>query len=340
MFPQFSTIAGILFLAASLATAQPDTSTQPQPMRMTIPVFGTDAEVEIRDLSSAAGEEAARAALLEIFQISALVNSASGGLSALNAAAGQGPQTVDPRLSEMILRSLQFCIWSGGAYGPLGGELYRLWDEQQDNQRPPATMLLRAALGSSECNRIVLPEVDAQGAGNLVELANNSRVDLRGIVRGFAIDRAIDVLKQHGSQNAWVEIGNVVRAMGPGPEGEGWLYIVPPAPGHKDPIDRLWLQDQAVVILSSVAAHDEPFRVVLDLRTGVPSRGVISVVTITTQAVDAEPLASILFVYGHREGQRRLGTLDPRPAVYWLLGSGDSDPLEASYRWSTIERVR
>ncbi len=77
----------------------------------------------------------------------------------------------------------------------------------------------------------------------------------------------------------------------------------------------------------------------LDQRTGVPARGVVTVVAVTDLAVDAEPLVHALFLLGHREGLMRLGSLSPRPSVYWLLGQGVEQPLEATYRWSELERI-
>ncbi len=364
MFPQIVSFSGILLLATGLLaqdvpqegplspsgdqggkplSPSGDQGGTPQPLRMTIPAFGTDAEVEVRDLPPGPGEEAATAALHEIFQLAALSDpdgDAPGGVGALNKMAGQGRQTLDPRIAELLLRSLQFCIWSQGAYGPLGGELYRLWDSQQEERRRPSPTEVRDALGSAECNRVGLPGAGSEGPGTTGQLTAGSRVDLRGIARGFAVDRAIEILVSHGSQNALVEIGNVRRVMGGGPEGEGWLFTLPPAPGMYEPVDQVWLRDQAAVIYQARPEKGEPFQPVIDQRTGVPGRGVITVVTVTIQAVDAEPLASILFIFGHRDGQMRLGTLDPRPAVYWLLGEDVELPLEASYRWSTVEQVR
>ena len=153
------------------------------------------------------------------------------------------------------------------------------------------------------------------------------------IVMYFLYQRPLDVT------NAWIEIGYVWRALGPGADGNGWFVSLPPAPGAKEPLDQLWLVDQAMVLLS-VEEPIEPLRPIVDQRTGVPARGVLAVFTASERAVDAQPLATVLFILGHREGQQRLGSLSPRPAVYWLLGEGNSTPLEATYHWSDLRRFR
>ena len=336
MFPHLS--RALLTAAAAALVVGPVAA---EPLRMSVEAFGTSAQVEIRDQPREAAEAAARAALAEIFTLSGLFDpngEADGGIGGLNKAAGGEIYPLDPRTRELLLRSLQFCIWSTGAYGPLGGELNQLWGDHESGKRTrPDPYDLREAVGTAECNRINLTTAGDSPAATLVQ---GSRIDTFGLGRGIAVDRAMDVVRSLGVDNAWIEVGNVWRALGPGPEGRGWLASLPPAPGEKEPVDEVWLTDQAMVILSTEPFGGETFPPIVDQRTGVPSRGVIMVVTVTDLAADAEPLATTLFSLGHREGQMRLGTLAPRPSVYWLLGEGQGRPLEATYLWTRLDRVQ
>ncbi len=158
--------------------------------------------------------------------------------------------------------------------------------------------------------------------------------------RGFALDQATQVLKQAGVTNAWLEIGGVWRGIGGGPEGEGWLAHLPPIPGTKEPMDRVWLRDQSLAIASIEPVGGQPSIRYIDQRTGVPTRGVVAVVAVTELAMDAEALAATLFIEGMRGGQMRLGALNPRPSVLWLLGQGKGTPLQSTYRWSELPRER
>lgn len=318
----------------------------PEPTRMATPAFGITAEIEVRDLAAGVAGAAIEAALSEVFDLSRLSDPQgveTGGAGELNRSAGRGPMTIDPRLAELLLRSLQFCIWSNGAYGPLGGELEILWSDLEERNERPTAGDLRRAVGTTECSRLTLRNDRGDGSAAptsaTAELAAGSRVDLQGIARGFAADRAAEILERHGAGNFWIEIGNVWRARGGGPEGHGWLATLPPPPGKEEPLDRVWLRDQALAIISAEPIRGETREPLVDQRTGVPARGVVTVVAVTELAVDAEPLVHSLFVLGHREGLIRLGSLSPRPSVYWLLGHGVDQPLEATYRWSELERV-
>lgn len=320
-----------------------------EPVRLTTSAFGVSAEIEVRDLPRPEAEAAARLALEEIFSIGRLVDPGlqlPGGVGALNAAAGQeGPLNLEESVAEVLLRGLQICFWSGGAHGPLGGELYRLW--QGDGL--PEVEDLRWAVAGADCSRLSLTDGERPAA----TLAEGSRIELSWMARGFAIDRAVERLAERGVTNAWLEIGEVYRALGPGPDGMGWLLILPPAPGDRKPVDELWLQNQALAIASKPPEDGDrsprsgstrsggPWSStpLIDQRTGVPARGVTAVFVVAAQAWDAEVLAASLFILGLREGQLRLGGYQPRPSILWLLGDGTTTALHSTYRWSELQRV-
>ncbi len=320
-----------------LAAGPAHPQAEPEPVRLASSAFGISAQVEVRGLPRAAAEAAARAALHEIYEVSRLTDPAAdlpGGVGALNLRAGRGPQAMDPRVAELLLRGLRFCLWSSGAHGPLGGELYQLWGEQEAAGLPQPTDL-RWAVARADCGRLVLDFATPPTA----VLAQDSRVSTVGMARGFAADRAAEVLKQHGVDNAWVEIGRVIRAVGKGPGGDGWFLELPPAPGEDKPVDQIFLQDQSLAIAGAEPPPGEARALWIDQRTGVPARGVVMVIAVADIAVDAEALSAVLFIGGLWEGQRRLGALEPRPSVYWLLGEGDGTPLQSTYRWSELKRV-
>ena len=98
----------------------------------------------------------------------------------------------------------------------------------------------------------------------------------------------------------------------------------------------VFLRDQAIALIERRDHLDS----LIDHRDGLRAKGVELVVAVTTLAVEAEALASVLMVTGLRDGQMRLGRLEPRPSVYWLLGEGDEAGLVSTYRWSELARLR
>ncbi len=306
-------------------------------VRLSADAFGTRAEIEVHGLPRAQAAAAAENALHEIFDLSQLFDPASrlpGSIGALNAAAGaEETMVLEPRVADLLRRGLQFCLWTNGAHGPLGGELYRLWRRSETFPDPTE---LRQAVISAACNQLTMNfgETDTRA-----RLAAGSRIEAVGLARGFAVDRAAEILERAGAVNAWLEIGSVWRAMGGGPDGEGWLATLPSAGPSREPADRVWLRNQSLAIASREPVGREPPIRLLDQRTGVPARGVVMVATVSELAVDAEALAITLFVTSLREGQMRLGALQPRPSVLWLLGEGEGTPVQSTFRWSELAQA-
>jgi thiamine biosynthesis lipoprotein len=305
------------------------------PLRQADKAFGRPVEIEVRDLPPEAAREASRRAFAEIAEIVRLTDATrpDGGLAALNAAAGRGPQKPDSRLPAMLGRASDFCFWSEGAHGPLGRDLYTLWGLRAVVAEPPTPEQVEKAAALTACTRLTL-----NTEKGTVELAAGSGLDLWGFAEGLSVDAAVEALRQGGVANGFVRIGAVQRGFGGGPAGKGWPVEIPRLPGLEEPAGRLNLLDRAMAV-ASPADHPlggaAPY---LSQRTGRPPEGVLAAVAVTDLAADAQGLATSLFILGPREGQVRMGSVRPRPSVLWFLGSGAGTPVEVGYRWSEVGR--
>lgn len=313
-----------------------------EPLRIASQAFDARVEIEVRDLPRPEAEAAVEAAVQAILEVEDLVDPRREGprsLARLNAAAGKKPVAVDLLLLRLLARAQDFCIWSRGAHGPLGGELYDLWGLRGPVEGRPTEGALAAAARTAGCDGLGL-----DAASGRAQLAAGSRIELVGFGPGFAVDRAVEVLREHGVANAWVELGSHRYGLGPGPKGAGWKCPLPVLDDPSLPEREIFLWDQA---LSTRRFDDSPFRIagdaypsLLDQRTGRPPQGIESVTVLTELAVDSQALAGALMILGNREGQMRLGGLRPKPAVLWLLGDGTGRPVMTTYQWSRLRAVR
>lgn len=336
---------GLLFLlgAAPAPQVQIQASSQEiRPVRIAATAFGDPVEIEVRDLPRDTARAAIQAALAEVSELERLTrtrpaSSDTGGLSALNAAAGGGAQAVDPRLMPLLVRAQEFCFWSDGAHGPLGGDLYNLWGLRGGEAlaAPPDSGTLQQASGAAQCDRLKLTP-----ASNTAELAAGSRLDLHGFVEGYAVDQAVEMLRKNGVANGFVQVGTLQRAIGGGADGRGWKIVLPRFPGMDQAAGRFLLKDRSTAILST---QEHPLRLAdqvllpyVNQRTGLPAPGVVGVATVTELAVDAQALAIAMALTGPREGQLRMGSLRPNPSVLWFLGSGSGVPLQVDHRWGDV----
>jgi thiamine biosynthesis lipoprotein len=311
------------------------------PVRVEGRAYGLAVTIELRDLPPEVARAGAAAAMREIAVFEretepgppADGSPIAGTLAALNAAAGKGPQAIEPRLFQVLARAADFCAWSNGAHGPLARDLYRLWGRGAPAAGRPDEERLAQALRAAACGRLALDP-----KARTASLEGGGGVDLGGFAEGAAVDRAVAVLQEKGARNGVVEIGRVWRAWGSGPDGKGWRIALPALPGMPAPIGEVLLLDQALAL---VAADDRPlsiagdtFSPLVDQRTGRPVEGMEAVAVRTLEGMDAEALAGGLFILGTREGQLRVGSVRPLPAVLWALGSGAGAPLLVEYHWS------
>jgi hypothetical protein len=78
---------------------------------------------------------------------------------------------------------------------------------------------------------------------------------------------------------------------------------------------------------------DETLSPWISHRTCQPVQGTVATLAYTDLALDAQGLAVTLTITGPTEGQLRLGSLVPSPAMLWLQGSGTGEPLQITYHW-------
>jgi FAD:protein FMN transferase len=329
----------MLSLLFALLVSSPPSS---KPVRMSAAAFGSPAEIEVRDLPAETARLAIQEALAEMAAVERLTDledSSTGGLAALNAAAGHGPQAVDARLLPALGRALDFCEWSEKAFGPLGRDLNRLWGLRSPVAASPLQKpeILDRALVAADCGQL---RIDAEK--KTATLAAGSAVDLWGFAEGLAVDQAVDVLRRHGVRNGYVHVGGVYRGFGKGPDGHGWSVSPPLAPGTAIPLTLLFLTDKALAIASlsdrPLKIGEETFSPWISHRTGQPVQGTVATLAVTDLALDAQGLAATLTITGPTEGQLRLGSLRPSPSMLWLQGSGVGEPLQITYHWSDVPK--
>lgn len=313
-----------------------------RPVRIASVAFGSQVEIEVRGFPGEKARNAIQAALSEVAEVERLTRPDSaeptGAVGYLNTKAGQGPQTLDPRLMPLLVRAQEFCFWSEGAHGPLGHDLYEIWGLRaaaRAQAAPPGSERIEQAVAAARCEGLRLNP----GKGT-AELAVGSRLDLGGFAEGYAVDRAVEILQRNGVGNGFVQIGRIQRAIGGGADRRGWKVLLPTFPGTDQPAGRFLLKNRSAALLS-IADHplkvtDQALLPYVHQRTGLPAQGVVGMAVVSELAVDAQALAIAMALTGPREGELRLGSLRPNPSVLWFLGSGSGAPLQVDHRWGEV----
>ncbi|MFT5463126.1 MAG: thiamine biosynthesis lipoprotein [Planctomycetota bacterium] len=183
-------------------------------------VMGTQARLLLWGENEEVALTAARAAFAEMDEIDAHMSdwNPDSELSQMSLHAGGDAVPATPALLEVLDLACEVSRVTGGAFDPTLGPLTKLWRECRESETLPTQQQLEEAI---ERTGVDLVFVD-RAAGTLRLAVPEMELDLGGIAKGFACDRALEVMGTRGVTRALVEIGGDFAAGDPPPGKEGW----------------------------------------------------------------------------------------------------------------------
>ena len=126
-------------------------------------------------------------------------------------ASGNLPTTVSAEMSSMLSLSADGESKSGGVFNPAIGTLVSLWGFHSET--PPAAPPKESALKQWLQNPPTLKTMRLKG-NKLSHLHPRARLDFGGTAKGAALDDSRRILRGHGIQNALINIGGNIMALG------------------------------------------------------------------------------------------------------------------------------
>lgn len=227
-------------------------------------------------------------------------------ISQLNAAESDISQVLSSRFSDVLTEALAVAALTGGAYDVTVGPLVELWGfgSREFVGDVPSDQDISDALSLVGDNRL---SWDAETRA-LTKPAG-MRIDMSSIAKGYAVDRLTNIVRSSGIQNALVEIGGELRALGQRPEGGPWrLAVESPVPSQSRIIDAINVSDAAVATSGDYRNYFEVDGVryshLVDPRTGYPvAHDLVSVTVVDDNCMRADALATALIVLGLEEAR-------------------------------------
>lgn len=137
------------------------------------------------------------------------------------------------------------------------------------------------------------------------------KITLGGIAKGYAIDKAITALKKLGIKHALIDAGGDIRALGD-KNGKPWRIALENPRNKREYITIINLKDKAIATSGDYERYfDEKkkFHHIINPKTGYSATELISVTIITDKAIDADALATAVFVLGPEQGLKLIESL-------------------------------
>ncbi|HCC68282.1 MAG TPA: thiamine biosynthesis protein ApbE, partial [Nitrospiraceae bacterium] len=297
--------------------------------RQTERVMGTTMTVTVVSPSERKAKDAVEAAFAEVKRLDKLLShfSQDSELSAINRASGVNPVKVSPETLEVIKKAVDIARLTGGAFDPTIGPVVKLWDFKL--KTIPAKKEIKNALALVDYRKVRINE----SASEIFLEKRGMELNLGGIAKGYAADRAVEAIKAKGIEAALVAIAGDIKGFGLNHGGIPWkVGIQNPRPvensaGSQIPKDQEMLTTpSAGDIMASFDLKDravstsgdyqrffvkegERYHHILNPETGQPAKGLISVTVIASDGYMADALSTGVFVLGPERGIKLLESL-------------------------------
>ena len=203
--------------------------------------------------------------------------------------------TLSPELTALLEQALLLAEQTGGAFDPTVYPLVQAWGFTTGTYQVPDPHTLEELLPLVDHTAPVL-------AGSTLTLPTGVELDFGGIAKGWAGDRAAQLLRGCGVTSAILRLGGNIQTIGSKPDGSPWRVGIQD-PATQNTLAVVSVVDQAVVTSGSYqryfTADGQRYHHIIDPDTGRPADNDLASVTIVGDyGTRCDALSTALFVMG------------------------------------------
>ena len=220
-------------------------------------------------------------------------------LCVINRDASRQEVVVTAELFNLIEDSLRYSEETTGAFDITIGPLMKSWGFFRGWGRLPSSTELAQVM-----KRIGYRHIKLDAAAAAIRFDESGiELDLGAIAKGYAVDRAVEILRAEGITQALVSSGtSSIYALGSPPGEQGWSVSV------CDPFDRrkrvcmLRLQNLSISVSGDYEQFFEldgkVYAHIMDPGKGMPAEGMLMTTVISSSATESDALSTSFFVGG------------------------------------------
>ena len=303
------TLAPLIFLAILLCVQTTAHAEWHQQQR---DIMGTRVSVELWHDEATTASECSEKVFTEMHRIEARMSSykSDSELSFINDNAATNAVKISDEMMHLIKKSIHFSEVSDGAFDITYASIGYAYDYRKRLQ--PSNESISEKLPAIDYHHIMI-------SGNKIQFGNDAvRINLGGIAKGYAVDRAADIIGQCGITQAMVSAGGDSRIIGDR-KGRPWVI------GIKHPRDpegiaiRLPLSESAISTSGDYERFfiDDGNRVhhIINPATGRSATASWSATVVGPDALTTDALSTTIFILGAVDGISLIETLEGIDAI-------------------------
>ena len=288
-------------------------------------IMGTVYEIAVYDNQPERASQAIDKAFAEIVRLDAMLSNykPESDLSRLNRSAHNHAEKVPADLYRVIEESERYSKVSGGKFDITVAPLVDLWKAALRGEPVPTEaeqQKLRACVGYEKIELIPPDRVEFHSPC--------MRIDVGSIGKGYAVDRAVEILRANGIVNALVDAGqSTIYGMGAPPGKSAWEVHLRDPSNRVDP--QVMLRENSVSTSEQTPASllgIETAGHIIDPYSGKPlkTKYALSIVAQTGTASDA--LSTTLLLVGPAKGKPIVKSI-PAAAAIWISAQGETETV-------------
>lgn len=221
----------------------------------------------------------------------------------INKYAGERPVKVDREVFDIISRSKRISEITQGAFDISYGSVdKRLWNFDKEMTSLPDPAVAAKMVRLINYRNIILD--DRKCTVFLKE--KGMRIGFGGIGKGYAAEKAKQLLQQRGVQSGVVNAAGDLTAWGLQPGGKEWTIGIADPDAARHPFSYLNITDMAVATSGNyekfVMIDGKKYSHTIDPKTGLPVQGIKSVSIISPNAEIADAMATPVMIMGIEVG--------------------------------------
>lgn len=209
----------------------------------------------------------------------------------------------------LVEKAVSMAKLSDGAFDPAIGGITALWNIATDHPRVPSQEEIDQVDRSWQ-------EIVMDPAKRRITIPKNMDVDLGGIAKGYAADRAHEIMEKRGVVRGIINLGGNVYAIGSKENGDLWKIGLRDPNGEEGSVFIVvHLADRAVVTSGGYerffVQDGKTYQHILDPKTGWPAESdLLSSSIIGTDSTVCDALSTAVYVLGSEKGLALINILD------------------------------
>ena len=231
----------------------------------------------------------------EIERLDSLLSAQDSG-SIIGRLNSEGSAEITSETSDLLAQTIGLCAETDGALDISVYPLVETWGFIDKNYRVPGADEISALLKNTDYRRISLGDGSAS-------VGSGMKLDLGAVAKGYAADRAVEIMKENNVRAGILNLGGTVAAVGEKPNGEKWRVGICDPDNTAAYFGSVSVSGKVVATSGSYERYFESggkrYCHIIDPETGCPAdNGTVSVTVISDSGVRSDALSTALFVMG------------------------------------------